>query len=212
MIHPDTELRYVNDVIGYGVFATRAIPRGTVIWVRDALDQKFSPDQVIHLGDRYKSTLERYGYIDRHGYTILCWDHARFMNHSCDATCLSAGYNFEVTVHDLAPGDELTDDYGTLNLEASFECACSRPQCRGWIRPDDAVRNADRWDAMLRSAFPLIREVPQPLWSIINDTEEVLLASNDVASMRSCRYHEVVNRSNNPLSFDESLRTRLTRT
>jgi hypothetical protein len=31
MIHPDTELRRVNDLIGYCVFAIRPIPRGTII-------------------------------------------------------------------------------------------------------------------------------------------------------------------------------------
>jgi hypothetical protein len=41
MIHPDTELRYVNDIIGYGVFATRLIPRGTITWVQDELYQVF---------------------------------------------------------------------------------------------------------------------------------------------------------------------------
>jgi hypothetical protein len=29
VIHPDTELRFVSDEIGYGVFATALIPRGT---------------------------------------------------------------------------------------------------------------------------------------------------------------------------------------
>ena len=28
MIHPDTELRYINEVFGYGVFATSFIPKG----------------------------------------------------------------------------------------------------------------------------------------------------------------------------------------
>jgi hypothetical protein len=46
MLHPDTELRFVNRTIGYGVFATRMIPRGTITWVRDRLDQAFTPAQM----------------------------------------------------------------------------------------------------------------------------------------------------------------------
>jgi hypothetical protein len=191
MIHPDTELRYVNDIIGYGVFATRHIPCGTITWVRDEFDQAFSADRILAMREPYKQVLSRYGYIDRHGSTILCWDHARFMNHSCDASCLSAGYDFEVAVRDLGPGDELTDDYGTLNLEESFTCACSRPQCRGQIQPDDNARNADRWDELLRAAFPSIREVPQPLWALLKEKDGVLVASADVTRMRSCRFHHV---------------------
>jgi uncharacterized protein len=192
MIHPDTELRYVNDIIGYGVFATRPIPRGTITWVRDNLDQAFSPDQILGMPEIYRQILDKYGYTDRHGLTILCWDNARFMNHSCQASCLSAGYDFEIAVRDLQPGDELTDDYGSLNLDASFLCACSWSHCRGRIRPDDSVRNADRWDEILRAAFPSIPEVSQPLWSVVKEKDEVLLASSDVVQMRSCRLHHVV--------------------
>ena len=34
MIHPDTELRFISDEVGYGVFATALIGRGTITWVR----------------------------------------------------------------------------------------------------------------------------------------------------------------------------------
>ena len=30
MIHPDSELRFINPIIGYGLFATSVIPRGTL--------------------------------------------------------------------------------------------------------------------------------------------------------------------------------------
>lgn len=208
MIHPDTELRYVNDVIGYGVFATRHIPRGTITWVRDDLDQAFSPEHVLRLSDRYKQILDKYGYLDRHGDTVLCWDNARFMNHSCEASCLSPGYDFEVAVRDLRPGDELTDDYGTLNLDSSFICACSLPTCRGEIEPQDSSRNADRWDVLLRDAFPSIRRVPQPLWPAVSerDKSEVIAACADVSRMRSCRFHHLLNGTANPAIHDEALR------
>jgi len=208
MIHPDTELRYVNDLIGYGVVATRHIPRGTITWVRDNLDQTFSPDHVLRMSEHCKQVLEKYGYADRRGDTILCWDHARFMNHSCEASCLSPGYDFELAVRDLAPGDELTDDYGTLNLESSFLCACARPNCRGEIGPADSSRHADRWDGLLREAFPSIRQVAQPLWPVVSekDKDAVLLAIADVTRMRSCRFHHLSNGQVNPAVCDEGLR------
>jgi hypothetical protein len=137
----------------------------------------------------YQQILGKYGYTDRHGKTILCWDHARFMNHSCEATCLSAGYDFEVAVRDVRAGEELTDDYGTLNLESSFTCACSNASCRAHIQPDDNVHEADQWDDLLRKTFPLIDTVAQPLWWLVDEKEKVLLASSDVSQMRSCRLH-----------------------
>ena len=42
MLHPHTELRHINQALGYGVVATRLIPRGTIIWVLDKLDQTFT--------------------------------------------------------------------------------------------------------------------------------------------------------------------------
>ena len=32
MIHPDTELRFISPEIGFGVFATKLIPQGTITW------------------------------------------------------------------------------------------------------------------------------------------------------------------------------------
>jgi hypothetical protein len=194
MIHPDTELRFVNDQIGYGVFATRDIPRGTITWARDELDQSYSPDQIARMPEPYQQILGKYAYTDRHGKLILCWDLARFMNHSCEATCLSAGYDFEIAIRDVRAGEELTDDYGTLNLESSFPCACSSPNCRKHIRPDDSVFQAERWDELLRHNFPRIPHLPQPLWWLVGEPEAVLLAASDVAVMKSCRLHHLYGR------------------
>ena len=49
MVHPHTEIRFVNDIIGWGVFASRFIPKGTIIWALDPLDQRFTPEQVATL-------------------------------------------------------------------------------------------------------------------------------------------------------------------
>lgn len=41
MIHPHTELKHINNEVGYGVVATKFIPAGTITWVLDKLDQEF---------------------------------------------------------------------------------------------------------------------------------------------------------------------------
>jgi hypothetical protein len=46
VIHPDSELRFVSPSIGYGLFATRVIPRGSITWAADPLDQIVSPRQM----------------------------------------------------------------------------------------------------------------------------------------------------------------------
>ena len=76
---------------------------GTITWVRDRLDQSFTPRRVERLPPAYHDIVLKYSFIDAHCRFVLCWDHARFVNHSCDPTCLSAGYDFELAVRDIRP-------------------------------------------------------------------------------------------------------------
>jgi len=147
VIHPDTELRHVNPEIGNGVFATRRIPRGTITWVRDRLDQSFTPEAVQQLPSAYHDIVLKYSFIDAHGRFVLCWDHARFVNHSCDPTCLGAGYD--------------------------FACRCGSPRCRTLIRPGDLLAFGEEWDRLVAEPFALIPSVPQPLWPFLEERDAV---------------------------------------
>jgi len=187
MIHPNCELRFINEEIGYGVIATRLIPRGTITWVRDALDQVFPPAEVERMSRRYREIMDKYSFVDPAGNMVLCWDLARFVNHSCRATCLSPGYDFELAIRDIQPGEELTDDYGTLNLDADFKCECGFDDCRRIIRPDDPQKYADTWDAAVAEVFPLIGAVEQPLWSLVKEKREVELVLAGETPIASCR-------------------------
>jgi hypothetical protein len=189
MIHPHTELRRVNDHIGFGVFATERIPKGTIIWVLDALDQRFDEARYEALKPAYAGVLDRFTYLNSKGERILCWDLARYMNHSCEATCLSPGLDFEIAVRDILPGQEITDDYASLNLDGRFECGCGARGCRHTIRPEDFEALAPRWDAAIRGAFPRIAHVPQPLWPLVGQRDEVGAGLADPASIPSILRH-----------------------
>jgi hypothetical protein len=77
--------------------------------------------------------------------------------------------DFEIAVRDIAPGEELTDDYGTLNLDEPFQCPCRAPRCRGQVMPDDPLRHAAEWDRLIADAFPEIARVEQPLWDLVEE-------------------------------------------
>ena len=62
MIHPNTELRFINNVIGYGVVATEFIPKGTITWSIDQLDRVFTPEQLQALDPVYQEILQKYSY------------------------------------------------------------------------------------------------------------------------------------------------------
>ena len=91
MIHPDTELHFVDPEIGYGVFATKPIPRGTVIWTLCELDALSSPEAVRAMPLHDREILYRYAFVQPDGYFVLCWDFGRYMNHSCDPTNVEIG-------------------------------------------------------------------------------------------------------------------------
>ena len=173
MIHPDSELQFVNSSIGYGLFATKLIPKGTITWVGDPLDQIIAPRLLDAMPEAVRAQALKYSYVNGGGNRILCWDHARFVNHSCAAACLSPGFDFEIAIRDIQPGEEITDDYGTLNLEEPFECLCTASGCRGQVLPDDPVRHSPRWDQLVASAFPALGRVDQPLWELVREKDEV---------------------------------------
>ncbi|MFM9956846.1 MAG: SET domain-containing protein [Phycisphaerales bacterium] len=164
----------MSEAIGYGVFATRPIPRGTITWALDSLDQVFPPGAVDSMSPMLRAVMEKYSFTDRRGKLILCWDHARFVNHCCDANCLSpGGLDLELAVRDIKPGEQLTDDYGTLNIDHGFTCLCGSPRCRGRVLPDDAVRMADAWDRQVGGALPMLSRVDQPLWELLAEPDAV---------------------------------------
>jgi hypothetical protein len=189
MLHPATELRFVSSDIGSGVFATRLIPRGTITWALDVLDQRFTSDAIEALPAYARDLLDKYSYVDGRGDHVLCWDNARFFNHSCTANCLSVGYDFEIAVRDIQAGEELTDDYGTLNLAEPFPCSCGAAECRGIVLSDDHTRVGDRWNSLARDAFVLIPTVAQPLWDILSERDEVDAALADPSLLRLIQHH-----------------------
>ncbi|MGG1658925.1 SET domain-containing protein [Brevibacillus sp. NRS-1366] len=167
MMHPDTELRYINDEIGYGVFATKFIPKGTIVWAMDDLDQVLDPAFVEKLDPLRKQDVQKYSFKDQYGKYILCWDKARFVNHSFYPTCVATMYDLELAARDIHPGEELTDDYGTLNLDEPFDCLPEEGANRTRVMPDDLLRYYPIWDEIAASAFQRFTEVEQPLRHLI---------------------------------------------
>jgi uncharacterized protein len=167
MLHPHTELRFINDQIGYGIFASRLIPKGTVIWVQDDFDRVFTEAEVKALAPVYRLILEKYCFRDNLGRWIFCWDNTRYINHSFFPTCITTPYRFEIAVTDILPGREITNDYGFFNIIEPLDCF-PEPGCeRTRAMPDDLLRYGDRWDRQLAEAFLYFNKIEQPLAALI---------------------------------------------
>ncbi|HZG58876.1 SET domain-containing protein [Paenibacillus sp.] len=167
MMHPDTELRYIDDSIGVGVFATKRIPKGTITWALDDLDQTFREDEVAALDDARRKQVLKYSFRNQEGLYILCWDHGRFINHSFRANCVGTAYDIQIAGRDILPGEQLCDDYGILNMDEPFDCFPEEGTDRTRVMPDDLLRYYEVWDAQATEAFRSFGRVAQPLKHLI---------------------------------------------
>lgn len=194
MIHPDTELQFINNDIGHGVVATKFIPAGTITWVLDKLDRTFTKEEFLQMETLYQEILDTYTYRNSKGHYVLCWDHGRFVNHSFKSNCLTTAYDFEIAIRDIHPGEQLTDDYGYLNISEPF-----RPSDEGTKRkivyPDDLPKYFKQWDKQIAAVFPKILQQKQPLASILSEEikktiEEITSGNKQIASILENYYKE----------------------
>jgi len=195
MIHPDTELRYINDTIGYGVFARKLIPTGTITWIPDPLQKILEPEEVDCLPKVFHEVIDKYAYRNKYGQYVIEYDFGRYVNHSSKSNCLTTAYDFELAIRDILPGEELTDDYGSLNIDEPFECLPEPGTSRTLIFPDDILRYHEEWDAYLRHAFKQFMDVEQPLLPYLpSELREAALAvaKNEITmeSILTCYYDQ----------------------
>lgn len=186
MIHPKTELRFISREIGYGVVATEFIPAGTITWVLDKLDREFSPLEIQNMDDLYRNIIDTYTFRNNEGNFILCWDNGRYVNHSFNSNCLTTAYDFELAIRDIQPGEQLTDDYGYLNIPEPFKAADEGTR-RKVVYPDDLLKYYKVWDKKLLRVFDRIPKLDQPLLSLITADvwEEIIDVSTGKKQMES---------------------------
>ena len=168
MIHPDTELKFIDDEIGHGVVAKKLIPAGTIIWTLDKLDRELTPEEFYGLDPVCRPFVENHTFRNRKGNFILCWDIGKYINHSFKPNCMATAYNFEIAIRDIQAGEQLTDDYGFLNILEPFRASDEGTE-RKVVYPDDLVRFHQQWDKQVEQVFSKITEVTQPLKPIVSN-------------------------------------------
>lgn len=187
MLHPDTELRFVSPEIGYGIFATALIPKGTITWVKDELDRVVSQEDLAKLSPANKENLLKYTYRNSKGEYFFCWDLTRYVNHSFEPNSMLTALGFEIAIKDIQPGEEMTNDYGTLNIIEPFKCANDPSHERDYVCPDDLARFHKKWDDQIAVAFPHLSEVSQPLNKFLTPVQidEIKLINRGEAAIPS---------------------------
>lgn len=196
MIHPLTEVKFISPEKGYGVVAKQFLPKGTITWVQDKLDMVFNLNKIAELGEEYKDIIDTYTFRDNEGNHILCWDHARYVNHSFNSNCLTTPYNFEIAIRDIQAGEELTDDYGYLNISEPFE-AIQEDSDRTVVYPDDLTRYHGVWDEKIADAMQCIFDVDQHLAKFLDEKthekiRKITEGQERLDSILNCYYNPVV--------------------
>jgi hypothetical protein len=194
MIHPDTEIRFISDQIGYGVVATKLIPKGTITWVLDKLDREFTPSEVKAMDPIYQEILYTYTFRNNVGNFVLCWDHGRYVNHSFRSNCMSTAYDFEIAIRDIQPGEQLTDDYGYLNVTEPF-FALDEGTDRKAVYPDDIKTYGADWDRLLAKEFKHILDVEQKMKYLLTSemwtkVQAIARGEQPLDSILSCHYED----------------------
>jgi hypothetical protein len=110
-----------SSIHGTGLFAAEEIRRGTRTWelVPD-LDLIIPKSELSRLSPPALEQLLHYAYLNSNDGYVLCFDDARFCNHSFQPNIkFFEGCNpYEIADRDIEPGEELTVNYAELEYGA----------------------------------------------------------------------------------------------
>jgi hypothetical protein len=181
MMHPDATLRWIDGNVGWGVMATRPIPAGTLVWVRDALDQWLPATQWRSLTE-YQAMLDVCTYLDSAGDRHLLWDEAQFVNHSCSPNCHGTLYGFDIALSDIGTGEMLTNDYAFFGgVDIDFPCNCLSSLCRGSCGSPPRAEHIRNMAFAMHQAMQRVDDVHQPLAALVS-THRLAFARKDISS------------------------------
>jgi SET domain-containing protein len=140
-----------SGVHGWGVFARDFIPQGERLI--EYVGERITKAEALRRDEARRARLAAGGdgcvYIfevtQRHDIDgDVPWNPARRINHSCAPNCESEddrGRIWIVALRDIAPGEELTYDYGfSLSEGRNHRCRCGAAECVGFI-----VAKGQRW-------------------------------------------------------------------
>ena len=132
MLLVGTKIRQ-SKINGVGLFANQFIPKGTVIWkLQVGFDLKIGKNELAKLSEPAREIFLRYAYLDSAtNKYILCFDNARFINHSNTPNCIEKESpdgeeeGITVAVKDIQQGEEITENYKEFDADFDYEMSIS---------------------------------------------------------------------------------------
>ena len=117
----------LSQINGIGLFADQFIPKGTVTWrAIEPFDLKISKEEMDKLSEPAKQIFLKYSYLSKWSKKyVLCFDDARFLNHSespnviCGEQTVEGEETVDIAARDIYPGEEITCDYRSFDIECA---------------------------------------------------------------------------------------------
>ena len=137
MLHSEIEVRGRGMIHGNGLFATRLIRKGELVWELD--EPTYSWKEIERWDENRRRDFDWYGFqcgVDRYSSPEGI---SREMNHSCEPNTWWAGSDSLVAQQDILTNEEVTYDYSSCDIDLVFEieCHCGSTLCRGKITNRD---------------------------------------------------------------------------
>src|ERR1700722_4154018 len=127
MLHVRTVLS-PSRIHGFGVFADQYISKGAIIWTFEPkLDLSLPREQIRRLPALPRAYLKHFAYLSsRTNRYVLCFDNARYFNHSDMPNTRSTekllhSESVDIAVRNIFFGEELTTDYGEFDIEKEYK-------------------------------------------------------------------------------------------
>lgn len=147
MLNSKVELKQ-SGIQGLGIFAKAFIEEGEMVWWETVEEQRrrfiVTRQEIETWPEEKQRNFLKYAYqIDAGVYygprEAVPQDPADFTNHSCDPNTWFVDDNTMTARRDIMPGEEITYDYATSEIDDSFMlvCGCGAANCRGIIRGSD---------------------------------------------------------------------------
>ena len=112
-----------STINGTGLFADQFIPQGSVIWkFTPGFDLRVTPEELKPLSEPARESFLKHCYVSRRStHYVLCFDNARFFNHSdhpnvLDSDSPESEEGIDIAARDIYPGEELTCNYQDFDL------------------------------------------------------------------------------------------------
>ncbi|MGH9776516.1 MAG: SET domain-containing protein [Candidatus Acidiferrales bacterium] len=141
-ISPKARKGRKSGIAGRGLFAVHPIRKGEIVAIKGGhiIDRKSLRRRIRSIGDSYIQIDDNFflAPLEKREYGGVMM----FLNHSCDPNVGVRGEITFVAMRSIAPGEELTVDYATIDDDSfRMKCRCGSANCRGIVTGKDWMRS-----------------------------------------------------------------------